>query len=128
MKEEDLKKLREEDRKLRRLRFEIQTQLNDTVEAFMYAVENKGLEFDKDTEDYIVYLFLNERTIKICVEDIKTGKRNPMELLQLARDLAKRAVKITSENKENIVLESHVKKAIESIPESKIWPFEIKTK
>ena len=130
MKEEkrDLKKLREEDRKLRRLRFEIQTQLDNAVDAFMYAVESEGLEFEKDAEDYFVDLFLNERTIEICVEGIKTEKRDPMELLQLARVLAKRTVEIASESKEKIVLESHVKKAIESILEPKIWPFELKAK
>jgi hypothetical protein len=126
--EKDLAKLKEEDRKLRRFRFRIQTLLNDAVEAFMYAVESDDLKFDRDTEDYIAELFLNERTLAICVEDIKTEKRKPMELLQLARDLAKKTVEIASESKKGVVLKSHVEQTIESLPESKMWPLEIKTK
>ena len=137
----DLQLEKTKDLKRRFLRQEIIKQLDNSMYAFMYAVESEAPDFlkdidmfkdakkedlalkvDKSAEEFLIDLIFTDDTIERCRADIEANEKTPMDLINSTRTIAKLAIQFAIEE-QAIVSKVHVQRAIESTPPEKIWPF-----
>lgn len=117
-----LAKKKELDRKQRRLRIKVRTQMDNTVYAFMYAVESHNLKVEKAAEDYLIGLLFDPDNLEKCEKAIREGKKTLKEPIRSSRKIAQKAVKLAQAEKKTKVSQHYVEKAIES-QHREVWPY-----
>lgn len=117
-----LKKKKVQDLKQRRLRREIQTQLDNAVYAFMYAVESCEKVVEKEAEDYLIEQLFSQEMYDKCEKAIGAERKTLKDLINSSREIAKRTVELSSADGKNVVSQTHLLKAIKSL-QAEIWPF-----
>lgn len=122
-KTEDLQELKKQDQEWRRLRTKIHTQLDNAIDAFMYAVESQDLEVEKAAIDHLTEFLFNPNTIQQVEKAIKSDKKILQDLISASRELA--AYTVEKEEKKKLITKKNVEQAIKASQEKEIWPFHL---
>jgi hypothetical protein len=119
---DDIAKLKKEDQETRLFRIRIQTQMDNTIYAFMYTVESHELEVEKDAEKHLITSLFEPTTLEYNMNAIQAGKYKLNTPIESARKIAKKAVQEAKTQKTQKVSLVHIKTAIKKT-DSPIWPF-----
>ena len=122
MKKSRLAKTREEAQKERIMRVKIRTQMDNSVDSFMYTVESNDLEVEKSAEKYLIDQLFSPDNLEKCEKAILAGKKNLKDPISSSQIIAKKAVQLAQAEKKAAVSATHVKAAIESKGRN-VWPY-----
>ncbi len=116
---------KKEDRKKRRLRAQIQTQLDNTIYAFMYAVETHRLklEVEKAVEDELINFLFNPDIVNQVEKEIFSETKTLNELISGSRYLASCIIEEKKTDNTKLISQEDLERALIILQEQDIWPF-----
>ena len=120
--------IKQQDRNNRHKKAKINSQLDNALYAFMYAIESKELEVMRSARESISDHLFNPEIIEQIEDTIMSNAKTLEELISGSRKLAEYIIKQRIADKKNLILKEDVELAISMCQEEKLWPYSLKVK